>query len=137
MSETNFKSQSGFIEKKKVLIRETKPTLSNSTVISDSWAVQNCCGEFSIYRCIITHTLSEQLLSYRQTTRMSIMHLSDSLSYHLNAASESELNLKLQYEMKTEKGKAMRYCSNFSPREQSYCIANYLTKWKKSTVKVN
>lgn len=88
------------------VIRETKTTLSDNTIISDSRAAQKRCGEFSIYRCIITRTLSKQLqkrLLYRQIIRVSIMHFSGSLSYHLSAESESDWILKLQFERKTEK----------------------------------
>lgn len=103
MSVTNLKSQLGSSGKKKIksqwgvlaseLIRGTKTTLSDNTIISDSRAAQNRRGEFSIYRCIITHTLSKQLqkrLLCGQIIHMSIMRLSVSLSYHLSAESGRE-----------------------------------------------
>ncbi len=121
-----------------------KTTLSDNTIISDSRAAQNRCGEFSIYRCIVTHTLSKQLQKHllcRQIIHVSIMHLSVSLSYHLSAESGSEWYLKLQFVRKTEKG---RQCKTVQihPLENNHIVLQvsrlfFLKKWTKSTLKPN
>ncbi len=133
MSVKNFKSQVGSGEKRKgwELIRGTKTTLSDNTIISDSRAAQNRCGEFSIYRCIVTHTLSKQLQKHllcRQIIRVSIMHLSVSLSYQLSAESGSEWYLQLPYVRKTEKG---RQCKTVQihPLENNHIVLQVSRLW--------